>query len=206
MLENFKNLSNDNREKFLKICLLLFSDFKSATFKNNGIIIFKRKGLFNRRVRIQFMDLLTFGVPRSLSMNRWGSYSLVDDIYQEIKNIDNSTTDFISKIEKVINYLYSIFEETKIRDVYYNYDNVIVLKESLKDKLNKINIINNYNNISLGNVRTVLLNNFVHELRLNLATITLFISLWLPAKSYLLQDCAAQVRDGIFPWTLNHLS
>jgi len=122
------------------------------------------------------------------------------------KNILSTGGRSIDAVEKVINYLYSIFEETKIRDVYYNYDNVIVLKESLKDKLNKINIINNYNNISLGNVRTVLLNNFVHELRLNLATITLFISLWLPAKSYLLQDCAAQVRDGIFPWTLNHLS
>lgn len=216
MLENFGSLSKDHKEKFLKMCLLLFSSFRSAKFKDDGTIVFKRRRWISKKVRIPFMELLTFGVPRLLSINKGGTYYLLDEMHDKFTKTAISTKDPMELYSIMIDYFYSILEEIKIRNIYKSYSTTLVLKEVGKniEKL-EVNVNNVYDRISLTNKRKAYLSNFIRELKVNAATIALFISLWLPAKAYMLPKLCiigdslinAQSKiPAVVPWYLLHVT
>jgi hypothetical protein len=213
MLENFGSLSKDHKERFLKMCLLLFSSFKSAKFRDDGIIVFKPRRWFSKKVCISFMELLTFGVPRLISINKWGTYALVPEMYKKFTDTSKVTKDHVELYTIMSDYYYSLFEEIKIRDIYKSYNTVLVLNEVGKDTNNlEININNVYDRISLTTSRKAYLNSFINNLKVNAATIALFISLWLPAKAYMLPklymmgDNILNIKNGTQPWFLLHVT
>jgi hypothetical protein len=200
MLETFKNIPKSHKEKFLKMCLLLFSCYKTARFNNNGQIVFTPNRWYKRTVRIPIWDLLTFGVPRAISYFKWATLSLLDEMYEEIEKINLSTNDYSERITLIIDYLYPIFEKTKIRDIYNNYDTVITVKEELQNVDNHIETNNVYDRISLADRIRTLLNDSIHEIKLEAATITLTISLWLPTHNCILREVVPKVAEGVYSW------
>lgn len=190
MEKKYKNLSKETKDKFLKMLLMLFPSFKSARFKSNGNIVFKQRGWFKRRIRTHFVDLLTIQIPRELCLCRYGNYSVIPEFYEVVKNISNLGIDKNSKIEKVVDYLYNLFSNSKIRDIYNNYDHLYNLERE------DITIIENSNFTTLADNHKILIS-LVSELKLIAATWALTISLYLPFKvsmTYKIAELANEIR------------
>lgn len=204
MLKRFKYFPQEHRDKFLKMLLMLFPNFRSARFKDDGTIVLKQRGWFKRKIKRSFTDLLTYDIPREISLFRAGNYSLVEDFYDSIKEISKSNLSFEIKIQKTIDCLYDVFYDTKIRNVYNGVDIVVIPNDST---INTTKLVDTNSYMSIGDENSTMIQDIVEELKLITATWLITISLWLPFKSQLLHSVVtvvAEIRTSNFLWEVNY--
>ncbi|MFA5395501.1 MAG: hypothetical protein WC346_05710 [Methanogenium sp.] len=140
VLANFNYLSNEYKDKFLKMCLLLFPQYKSASINKKGIVTFISKNSILRRTKIPFINLVSHDLLMRLSVLRWNSTQLANsylkvllEINEKYKHIKNPTvSEQLKMTQEVIDYLYSQFLITNLKDIYTNYCNVVSSKDNIE--------------------------------------------------------------------------
>ena len=112
-------IPEDNKDKFIKMCLLLFPRYKSGQFKNNGIITLRYKQWWKRSSHIHFYNLISLNIVNELSILRWNSYDLVKMFKTNIMSIIKSSPLIDTTVTVgIIDYLYTELLRTKLRDIY----------------------------------------------------------------------------------------
>jgi hypothetical protein len=71
-----------NKKQLIKLCLLLFPEYRSGTISKNEIIFWKKRfSLLQSKVRFSVVNLLLIQIPKQLSQNNWGSNGLYKSVY-----------------------------------------------------------------------------------------------------------------------------
>jgi len=146
MLKDFNYLDNEYKEKFLKMCLLLFPQYRSARIKRDGTVIFVSKLSLFKRIKIPFFNLISHDIAIKLSILRWNSEHLVKEYFSALLDIkekqENTRKETIEFVREAIDFLYSKFLVTKLRDIYSNYYDTVITssgyvieKENLSDSI-----------------------------------------------------------------------
>lgn len=148
--KNFDLLGETHRNLLLKMSLLLFPQYESATLTNKGIIVLKYKDSLFKHNRIPFFDMVSDYIPKRIARYRWANDILAteylqvlldfaEDSEQSRKSLNIKDKDYKTQIEKIqlietkrtISYLYTVTLGTKLRDLYNNYWNITtVLNEN----------------------------------------------------------------------------
>lgn len=128
MLKNFNNLDNEYKDRFLKMCLLLFPQYRSARIRKDGTVVFMSKLSLFKRVRIPFFNLISEDIATKLSVLQWNNKQLTKKYYETIADIrtkyNTTEQDNILFIKEVIDFLYSKFLITGLKDIYNSYYDV----------------------------------------------------------------------------------
>lgn len=203
MKRTFKSIPKDTKKKFLKMLLMLFPNFRSARFKDNGDIIFKQRGWFKRRIKKSFTELLTLEIPKELCIIKYGNYSLLTEIYDTIKNLSRKYDNPDRKIISTIDYLYLLYDSAKIRNPYKCYSKIVIPSKGIT------NVIEDNDFVSVVNKHKAVIHDIITEFKLASITLLLTISLWLPAKFYILHRVTTlivEVREFDFPFKIINTS
>ncbi len=188
----FKEVKLLNKQNFIKLCLILFPNYRSAKFRNNGDIVFWKKNtvLFDNKVIIPFDEMVYKYIPLQLSMYKWRSWSKyseyfkqINDIFSLYGNIDDKLDIFINDWFKneihntiVVNTNKPFIDKILI-EIKPNGNITKTIKSKIKKKKGKLSIKTDYLDPCIQRIKNIDLNDKIGNIKTTLvaATIAVFM-------------------------------
>lgn len=120
-------LSEDAKEKILKMALALFTEYSKITFGRNGMVKFFRRGLFKLfpKKKIHYLELCLESIPRRMSLNRYGNTSLTKIYYQKIASLIKT-----GSMNYMVDYLWEEILKVRIIDPLFDLNSYVIPLES----------------------------------------------------------------------------
>lgn len=117
------NLNRTAKDKILKMLLALFPEYVRIVIGNDGMVKFFRRGLFKLfpRVKIHYLDLCLEGIPRRMSLNRYGNDDLTALYYKKIGALLKH-----DGISFMVDYLWEEFLKVRTADILHGLNSYII--------------------------------------------------------------------------------